>query len=274
MSLSFCGKLKQVAVKRDVSGTILRLVHIRCRQWGCEFCAEKNKKVWRAHLLEKLNHEPLKNMQWCFITLTAHEFAQSPEKSVKNLKVAWEKLYHRIKYHWRNQSITYAMLYEPHKTGSLHIHAIINLEVEGDNVLKTKWRKVGDGREYYKIWQHQKLTNWLSDNMRECGAGYIAHGVKIDNPNPGLVVAYIVKYMSKQNTGWHGYPKYFHRIAVTRDIGSPKPPKKEKGWSKRHAVHVTEIAKYQHLVDLNTGEIVTVDSVLENDETFYPYATD
>jgi len=266
----FCGKLKRVAVKKDVTGSILRLVHIRCKQWSCDYCAEKNKKVWRAHLLDTLNHEPLKSNQWCFITLTAHEYAQTPELSVKNLKEAWNKLYHRIRYHWRSQAVEYAMLYEPHASGSLHIHAIINLTVAGENVLKTKWRKIGQGREYYKIWQHDALTTWLKDNMRECGAGYIAHGVKINNPNPGLVVAYIVKYMSKQNTGWGGYPKYFHRIAVTRGIGSPKHAKKEKGWSQRHAVHVTEIAKYRHMVDLNTGEIITSDSLIEEKKNYYP----
>lgn len=257
--MDFCPNFRKVAVKPSVTGKEINLVHLRCKKWSCEFCAEKNRLVWRAHLLDALNKK-VDGCEWCFITLTAHKNAQTPQNSIKNLKGAWDKLYHRIRRKWALQDVEYAMLYEPNQKGAYHIHAIINLGVDGDNVFDVE----------HEEWRHQGLTSWLKDNAAACGAGYIAHGVKIDAPNPGLVVAYITKYMTKENTGWADYPKYCHRIAVTRGIGSPKFEAKEKGWVSTTMVHASEIANGVTIVDLNTRERIDLEWMQRRNVAAYP----
>jgi len=260
VSPGFCPNFRKVATKKSLTGKEINLVHLRCKKWSCEFCCEKNRLIWRAHLLDVLNKK-IDGCEWCFITLTAHKNAQTPQNSIKNLKSAWDKLYHRIRRKWALQDVEYAMLYEPNKEGAYHIHAIINLVVEGGNIYD----------HVEEEWRHQALTTWLKDNAAECGAGYIAHGVKIDAPNPGLVVAYITKYMTKESTGWADYPKYCHRIATTRGIGSPSFAAKEKGWQAKIGVHIVDTYPDVTIVDLHTGERIDYPIFKASGEIFYPF---
>lgn len=252
--MQICPNFTAIATCKSKTENEILLTHLRCKQWACEYCAQKNREIWRAHLLETLNKK-IDGCNWVFITLTAHENARSKYASCINLKTAWGKLYHRIKRKWSNQVVEYVMLYEPHKDSALHIHGILNLEVEGNNVWDAKTKK----------WYHPALTHWLKDNARQCGAGYMAHGAKIEPDrayvgqpgNAGLVVAYITKYITKDNQGWDGYPKYFHRIAVSRNIGSPPRKETDTVWHMRVGVHMSELEGKKTVINLNTGEIRT-----------------
>lgn len=251
----FCENFVQFATKKSLTGKELKLIRLRCKMWNCEYCAAKNGSIWRAHIIDRLNK--LDCASWCFVTLTAHKRARTTLTSVKNLKSAWDKLYHRL--HRKYGEFEYVMVYEKHKNLAMHIHAIMSIELGGDNVY--------DKRN--KLFKHMSFTNWLKNNMAEVGAGFMAHGVKIDAPNAGLVSAYITKYMTKQ-LGEIDFPKYARRIVVSRGFGSPKFEAKEDGWKPGGAISYAEfrLSQCDYIVDLNTGE--RVDSTYFKNNKRYP----
>lgn len=172
-----CQNYKGIISASDIQSNTTLLAHMRCKMWSCEYCAAKNRLIWRAHIIDTINrlssddHETYGAMRdWTFITLTSHRKMRGEQASLKCLREGWKKLYDRIRRKYgREHRVEYIRVWELHKDGTYHNHAIIGAHIE---------------------------TRWLQDNAAECGMGYKTDAQNIVG-HPGRVAAYITKYMTK-----------------------------------------------------------------------------
>lgn len=240
---SYCKNWRQIALKVDVQSNDLMLVRIGCGKWSCDYCARRNRSLWREHLVKRLGEM---GGQWIFCTITAHGNAQKAGRTVENLKRCWKLLYDRLRRRFKGQKLEYALVFEPHAakvSGQFryHIHFILRAELAGENV----W----DARA--KTWKHVEFTRWLKDNAAAAGGGYIAHAAKVSGASGYLATMYITKYMSKSALGWQGFPKGFRRIIVSRGVGSPD--RGSSGWQVKAGIHKSELVAHPVIRDLSTG---------------------
>ena len=260
MKKSRCSKFFGVVIKESDTNMDLLLARLRCKQWDCEFCARKNRAVWRAHIIDRVNDL---GGNWLFLTITAHRNAHKQGKTLVNLKTAWKRLYDRLRRKFKGQKLEYVMLFERHKDKedggkvkiSYHIHAILKAEISGRNVWNAK-------KEY---WYHPEMHTWLKDNAAAVGAGFMCHAAKIEEANGGLVAAYITKYMTKDAQNLTEFPARLRRINVSRGFGSPDSKRQKSGWTFAGGVYKRDALEYGRIVDVTTGEVITVDFFAEHE---------
>lgn len=254
MSKTFCDRFDGLAVIDGDDDTEMLVARLRCGMWDCEYCAVKNRAIWRAHIIDAVNR--LQGC-WLFLTITAHRNAHKARKTITNLKSAWKRLYDRLRYKFKGQKIEYVWLYERHRgTDSLarerwtyHVHAIVRADVAGEN----RWNPK---KEY---WYHPEMHDWLKDNSAAVGAGFMCHCAKINDGNGGLVAAYITKYMTKDAQNLGNFPKRQRRIQTSRGFGSPKPKKTGLHWEFRAHLLRGDVARHVKTTDVTTGERVTLE---------------
>jgi len=90
----FCPNLHMLAVSKQPSGSEIGFVRLRCKMWTCEYCAKINRLQWRAKLI---HHIHATQGAWSWFTLTAHSQTRGEERSIANLRRAWEKIIKRLK---------------------------------------------------------------------------------------------------------------------------------------------------------------------------------
>lgn len=190
----YCENFKALAVQRFSEGMEKRVVaHLRCKMWTCEYCAAKNRAVWRAKIIHHIFNT---DCDWCWFTLTAHRYARGEQKSLANLRGAWEKLIKRMAR--KHGKFEYARVFEKHADGSYHIHAIASFNF-GDTYI----RKSRAGRNAGK---QVSVSRWLQKNAFELGLGMMTHADDIKQPlneatkehvHAGFVASYITKYIVK-----------------------------------------------------------------------------
>lgn len=169
----------------DVEAKIALLTHPACKRWSCAPCAARNGRRWIARILHGIN--TLDGIWW-MATVTAHERWRGQEKSLKNLRQGWRKLYDRARR--KHGTSSYVRVWEHHKDGSFHLHFLVD----------TNWSE-----------------RWLKDNARGCGMGYQCEVHEVDNA--GQVVGYIAKYFMKQlDDAENGYqwPENLRRVSVSQ----------------------------------------------------------
>jgi len=257
MEKSSCKNFTGLAVVDGDPDTELLVARLRCKQWDCEFCAVKNRQIWRAHIIDRVN---ALGGDWLFFTITAHANAHAAGKTIINLKNAWKKLYDRLRYKFPGQKIEYVWLYEKHslkdEAGNVqpgakrldryHIHAIVRASIDGEN----KW----NARKKY--WYHPEMHNWLKDNAAAVGAGFMCHCAKIQDGNGGLVAAYITKYMTKDAQNLKNFPKHQRRVQTSRGFGSPKKKESAISWEFRAHLLRGDVARHVKTTDVSTGKTV------------------
>ena len=156
-----------------------------CKLWSCSVCGASNGRKWLARILNHMNKNKGTG-RWYFLTITAHEKWHTPQRSIKNLRQGWKKLYNRMR---RKYGVSeYVKVWEFHKDGSFHLHVLIR-------------RKIG--------------KKWLKDNSRECGMGYMCDSSA--SKNPGQVAGYCAKYLIKSFEHADKYEKGMRRIEASRD---------------------------------------------------------
>ena len=252
--MSHCPHFDGLAVMDGDPDTTMLVARLRCGMWSCESCAVKNRQIWRAHIIDRVNKM---GGTWLFLTITAHRNAHKAGKTLLNLKNAWKRLYDRLRYKFKGEKIEYVWLYEMHKREALpgkkasrsyHIHAIVRARVDGENV----WSKKAE------YWYHPEMHAWLKNSASEVGAGFMCHCAKINDGNGGLVSAYITKYMTKDAQNLI-MPKHQRRIQTSRGFGSPKPPKTPGiNWEFRAHLLRGDVRRHVKTVDVSTGEVVTL----------------
>jgi len=161
----------------------------RCKQWSCPYCAEINRRVWRARImLEVQKHE----QQWHFWTLTldGSDHQSNTAQSLMVWRAHWDKLLKRVRRELGK--LRYARAFETHKEGTLHVHMLAD-KTYPDVVCY----KETDGRE-----------NWRSETLKaaliDLGLGWrhdlkpiVTKDVESDGQARNIS-AYFVKYLTKE----------------------------------------------------------------------------
>jgi len=223
---NYCTRYSRVAWSSPHPVTNVRFfVRLRCKQWSCEYCAEKNAAMWRAHLLDNVNKIGTESTRWSFVTLTSHPKIREPHKSYNCVN----KAFREISKLWRGQAryfggtqLEYARTMEAHENGAIHLHAIVAHELPIQNYVNI--RKPSEPRRkkyrYFDQPQFAARHTWrIGDLAAHFGAGYKAESTRIADANAGLVVAYITKYISKNIQQSLDLPPRARRIVTSRGFG-------------------------------------------------------
>lgn len=157
-----------------------------CKLWSCHECAENRRRQFAARTgvgADKLIEQGLRVSH---ITLTAHRYWRSRDRSIQNFRANWPKLRKRIQ---RVEMIfAYAMFAEQHKVNStMHVH-----------VLATQTQK----------------KRWWKDNAAECGLGHQVDVRAVEHG--GEAAMYATKYISK-SLDVLDWPKSFHRARFSQN---------------------------------------------------------
>lgn len=213
--------------------------------------------MWRAKLI---HHIETVRGQWAWFTLTAHRYARGEQKSLANLRGAWDALIKRMKRKFGRFS--YARIYEKHKDGSYHIHAIASINFT--DIRERVSRKSGKRTAY---------SQWLQKTAWELGIGIYTHAenIVLETLHSGYVASYITKYVVKLT------PELKQEFGRVRHIQTSqnwtvKEFEKSESWQLTHGIYYDDILGAlddgYELLDLNTGSIVELDHFI--DTYIYP----
>lgn len=261
-----CMRIKGVVVSDDYKQGYRTIVRLACKMWGCPYCGPRNAINWRAYLLDRFN-KAFKHEEWCFYTITAHKKAHlTPRTSLLNLQQVWKKLYDRLRRHFKGVKLQYVRVFEVHKSGRFHMHFLLNVGHNYDKhafVIKDKLDE----------FRHPECV-WLRVACTQLGGGWRVHirrvwDASLGTANVGLVVGYLLKYISKQLVDMD-IPKHQRRIQTSRKIGSPATNAQGRGtWVHMREIPVSMVKTAEKpILDLSTGEILTVASF--EGEGYYP----
>lgn len=246
--MQYCENFNALAMN-EKSEEIL-LARLGCGQWTCEYCARKLRNQWRARIINAINNL---GGNWSWFTLTAHSKKRGAVKSIENLRGAWDTLMKRMKRKYGQ--FEYIRVYEQHKDGSFHIHAIANFHF--DDIKKRK-PKNGKNVNYSK---------WLAKTAKDLLIGYYTHADNIpETAHGGYVASYVTKYMTKMAGEFIDYLGRVRRIQPSQ--GFPKLPKNGEKWQfKAHWDIDNAIAAQnagKRVIDVSTGEVIGASYFTEN----------
>lgn len=260
--LAVCPNVRRLMKSRDYKPGRLTIARVRCKQWTCEFCAQRNLNAWRRHLIKRFQ-EAVFGKSWCFLTITVPPSLHGqPVKSVAVLQQVWKRLYDLLR-RKVNEKVSYVYMYEAHKSGTYHLHALVSIgHIYDKTPLVFVWRFPLD---------HHPLQRWLKDTLPALGAGYIVDLRRVYSVyglNDGVsAILYSIKYMAKSKE-WKNFKKHARRIGVSTDIGGlPKPPKSEFGWTTVPWLRIEEFYSEGIVHDLSIRRDITKED-FENG--FYP----
>lgn len=251
-----CQNLKALAI--EASGRERTLVRLRCKQWTCPYCAERNRAMWRAILLHHINHQV--RTTWSWFTLTAHRYARGEQKSLSNLRGGWDLLMKRMKR--RYGKFQYARVFEKHADGSYHIHAIADFNF--DDIVERQGR---DGKK-------TNYSRWLQKTAWSLGLGMYTHADNVEacyEANAGYVAAYITKYIVKLDVATKNELGRVRHIQVSQGWLRKEIDSSVENWRFAWGVYYEDILKAMashKYVDSLDGHVVTIDDF--EDTYIYP----
>lgn len=180
-----------------------RLVKASCKQWKCEYCSQMLQRIASARIINGYNILVKQGYQFQFVTLTMHENLRTFESTVRVWRSVWKKLQARMRRHEKRQGRDPQFVYVPekHKDGRCHIHGLFASSL---------------------------TERWWKSNLRECGGGYQARSVDVENA--GLAGWYCAKYLSK-NSAERDWIPYFRRINFSRKYPTLPQQARNAGYS-------------------------------------------
>jgi len=267
----FCPNMKLIMVSQFADGSKrMDMVHVRCKQWTCPYCAPANAKQWKDYILKRLAREDFRDQFWIFVTITAHEDSHkhSPQATLRNLQRGWNKLYHRFKTFNGHRAFDYVRVFERHengKFGGYHMHLIMALGnafarhkdafakvLEREKIARKQGKKP---RKRLKREKHP--ARWLKDASRACKMGYQTDVRQIGS-NTQHVAPYMTKYISKQ-LEILDFPPRMRRIQASVKFGSPR--RRDTGnvrkWRPRTAIYKTDLEDFDLIFDVTRKHVIT-----------------
>lgn len=223
--------------------------------WTCSYCAVVNRAIWQAKLI---NHITKSDHKWCWFTLTAHSKMRGDKLSLQNLRQAWDKMVKRMKRKYG--AFDYCRVYEPHKDGSFHCHAIASFHFADIAVMK---QKNGKNVNYSK---------WVKKTAIDLHLGWYTHADNIPSDmHGGYISSYITKYIVKLS------------LSDKQEIGRIRHIQTSQGWTElknesdlewglsyfitqKDVEYIWELGG--QVIDIQTGEILTYDNFLN--DVIYP----
>ncbi len=155
-----------------------------CKMKTCVSCARM--MMWKHVYRIATAHHEHPELHWYFITLTQDsEYHQEPIPDDGNKSVLqhhWTVFRKRMRRDF--DTVMYVRVYERHKTGVFHLHMIVALseplEIYREPVKGNRWRNA---------------CNWLADELKGVGLGYIYDVQALKSKN----IRYVAKYATKSN---------------------------------------------------------------------------
>lgn len=261
--MSVCTKYLKVAY--TVTGPKKALLtRLRCKQWSCDHCAEKNANLWRYWLIKRL---PEVSGEWWLMTLTASSFTRTTEASLANLRDNIDRLIKRMRRVF-GTPIEYVRVYEKHPSSeAIHVHFIVSgitpyvavgcsakLQEMAVGVLSRKWRS--------GIWS---VKTWLKITTQALKMGYIADIKRLEG-DAQFAAYYVTKYLTKDMQSFH--VPYLRHVQVTNGIGSPEFEKTYTWIPVSYITARTFDEPNTSVTDIDTGEII--DNNYWENKGFYP----
>jgi len=255
---NFCENFNAIITTVDTKQNQRLITRTRCKMWTCRYCAEVNRKIWRARIIEHINS--YSELDWSWFTLTAHSKKRGAKNSLKNLRQAWDKMMKRIKRKYgKTHKIHYCRVFEEHKDGSYHLHCIISLKWQN---LKVRTQKNGKSVSY---------DTWLARQARELKIGYYTHAANFEGKHAGYIAGYVTKYMTKLS------PTMKDELGRVRHIQTSQnwtqfENESDLDWNMKSGYYeddlLADIKAKRKVVDIQTGQYVTYDDFL--DRYIYP----
>lgn len=215
--MSICKKYIKVAY--TVTGPKQALMtRLRCKQWTCEYCADKNARMWQYWLIKRL---PEVSPEWYLVTLTAHPHKREQLKSLNNIRSKIDTLIKRIKRVF-GDDIEYVRVFEKHPSSeAIHVHLIMSgLAPYVVNGFSVKHRPVSIGvltrHGHVGTWS---VKTWFKKTCQALGMGQQAD-VSLIKDEPARAAYYVTKYLTKDMQAFH--VSYLRHVQVTQGIGKPK----------------------------------------------------
>lgn len=247
----FCPHYRKVAYHIDAPKEAV-MTRLRCKQWSCPYCRQKNASIWYMHLKDKL---PKVSQEWWIMTLTANETTRGTYESLQNIREQIATLFKRMDHVWPD--IEYVRVYERHPTSeAIHAHFIVcNITpyVAIGSSVKHRPMAIGvmkrGGRN--GVWA---CRTWLKITARDLHMGYMAD-IRLFNGPVEMAVRYLSKYLFKDQsieiTG-------LRHVVTTKGIGSPKFEKKD-NWETALYLEARMFEPNARIEDLNTEFVVDND---------------
>lgn len=214
--IKHCPNFTAFLIGTPIDGDTKLLTRARCKQWSCDYCAEINASMWRAHLLQAINTGDYLP-HWYMLTITASGKDRTPAKTLTDLQDNWGVIVQLYRDQCRRmgQQLSYVRIFERHKDGSYHLHALINTVIAGmawyTDKLKSSKAKGRSGRGFAR----------LKDYTAGKGLGHQVDIKKItpyqDYDAVGVAVSYVLKYMTKDAQAFTA-PKHMRRVATSRNL--------------------------------------------------------
>lgn len=220
-----CKRSKYVVTGIDYETNTALYLDTQCKSYSCEVCADCIRKLHQARIIYATKeYEAWTGLRWSFVTLTSHEKAQTFETSLALFQNALPKWRKRMKR--RYGDFGYVLVFEQHKSKSLHAHMLINAPVS---------------------------KKWVRRHARSVGLGYMAD---VQHLHAAAAAGkYCSKYISKSLADTN-FPKRFKRVRYSHNW--PELPKSHS--SIRHWLAVRHSDVWLHvLADIHSGLSVRVD---------------
>lgn len=250
----FCSNFQALLV--GIDGDKLLIARTRCKMWTCPHCATVNQKMWRARIIQHISDN--KELNWTWFTLTAHSKKRGIA-SLANLRQAWDTLMKRMKRKFGK--FQYCRVFERHKDGSFHLHAIASFWF-GD-IKERKSRKDGTKTKY---------SVWLKTNASELKLGYYTHADDIETSHAGYIASYVTKYMTKLSDIAKDEFGRIRRIQVSQGWTKWAKASESMTWQLEGGIFEQDLdnAYREKLtyIDINTGEELNYDNFV--DHIVYP----
>lgn len=259
--MEFCPRFVNCAYTHVDKHTAL-FTRLRCKQWSCEFCAQKNQSIWAAFLIDRL---PEVADTWWLVTLTAHSKLRTAELSLKNIRDNIDRLMKRVKRVFGE--VQYVRVYEKHPTSEArHAHLVLSglspYVVPGCSVkLRPCFLAVEERSGTRGTWS---VKTWFKKNAQECNLGYMVD-ISQAISHTGKVVSYVVKYLTKSQQDLS--EKGLRHVQTSRKIGSPKSDT-EYSWKVVSFVTARDFTSAQVVTDLQSGQAIPDD--YWNEQDVYP----
>jgi len=251
--MNYCENFKAIVTASDENKKQILMARTRCKQWTCSYCAEINKKIWQARILEHINKNT--DLQWSWFTLTAHGKKRGKRKSLQNLRSAWDALLKRIKRHFKAvEKLHYVRVFEQHKDGSYHLHCILSAHWTD---LKIRISK--DGKQ-------TSHSTWLDKQAKDMKIGYYTHAANFEGKHAGYIAGYVTKYMTKVS------------FEMDKELGRIRHIQTSQGWTQfnnetmykwaitsgmysKDVLHAVKIG--YEIIDIQEQKVVTFDDFLD-----------
>lgn len=283
----YCPNYHALAIK-DTTDTDIPFARLRCGMWTCEYCAEKNRLIWRARLINHIMQNLDKS--WAWFTLTAHSKARGAFRSIANLRRAWDTLMKRMKRKYGKFS--YVRIFERHADGSYHIHCIASIHFDDIKYRITRKGKKAGVPVPYSVWL-KKTAIELKTGMYTHAENFADKFASIDRlkreiadreqiplelteveikaMQAGLTASYITKYITKLSPEFKEEIGRVRHIQTSQDWLRPEKENNEK-WLFKFGIYYEDVDKatknQQRYIQVDSKYIVTYDDFI--DTYIYP----